>query len=119
MSGGSEDVKDAEQIYHTCGGLPLAMAQVCRFITALNVPLREAKTRFSKPEVFVSVASELNRPQQPDYDHQIGVPFVWDEPLQSLNPSCAAMVHFLAYLDPDSIPEDFLRSCSKLNMQEG
>ncbi|KAM0259455.1 hypothetical protein ACHAPA_010732 [Fusarium lateritium] len=118
MNGDDTDTKRATMISQACGGLPLALSQVHRFIGALNLSLEEANVKFSALETFVNVSSDLNRLPQPDYYHQTGVPSLWDEPLEALNPSCSAIVRFVAFLDPDDMPEVFLRSFSTRDIQK-
>lgn len=111
------DDKNAAKISATCGGLPLALTQVIRFIRSLNVPLAEARRRFPTPEEFVRPNSELNQFHQPDYYHQVGVPLLWDNALQDLDSACSSLIQFLAHLDPDSIPEDLIKSLFKIAEQ--
>ncbi|KAF5265339.1 hypothetical protein FOXYS1_3853 [Fusarium oxysporum] len=119
LYGNDADSEHAGKICDTCGGLPLALSQVHRFISALNISLDEANRRVTGLEAFVNVSSELNDLQQTDYYHPTGVPSLWDESLHALNPSCSAIVKSIAFLDPDAIPEGFLRLFSENNSQSG
>ncbi|ENH69796.1 hypothetical protein FOC1_g10009296, partial [Fusarium oxysporum f. sp. cubense race 1] len=119
LYGNDADSEHAGKICDTCGGLPLALSQVHRFISALNISLDEANRRVTGLEAFVNVSSELNDLQQTDYYHPTGVPSLWDESLQALNPSCSAIVKSIAFLDPDAMPEGFLRLFSENNNQSG
>ncbi|TXC09735.1 hypothetical protein FocTR4_00005961 [Fusarium oxysporum f. sp. cubense] len=119
LYGNDADSEHAGKICDTCGGLPLALSQVHRFISALNISLDEANRRVTGLEAFVNVSSELNDLQQTDYYHPTGVPSLWDESLHALNPSCSAIVKSIAFLDPDAMPEGFLRLFSENNSQSG
>lgn len=110
LSDPEQNSKDAAEIWKACGGLPLALSHLLRFTRALNIPLAEANARFTSPGVLVNPKSELNEIGRPDYYHQSGVPRLWDEPLLLLNPACSTTLQFLAHLDPDDIPEEFLKA---------
>ena len=99
----------AAQICSACGGLPLALSQVIRYIRSLNTSLADARKLCSTPELLVNANSELNQLNQPDYYHQLNISMLWKQPLQSLHPSCELLVKYLAHLDPDGIPEEFLK----------
>jgi hypothetical protein len=109
---------EAELICKACGGLPLALSQLTRLISTASISLSRAKDRFGTPQIFVDAGSDLNRISQPDFYHQVGLPFLWDESLQSLNASCADIMRRLAYLDADEIPEELVRSVSKRRHQD-
>lgn len=112
------DDANALQISKACGGLPLALSQVVRFIRSCNLPLSDAAMRFSTTEAFVAVRSELNRFNRPDYYHLEGVPVIWDRTLKSLSPACSTMIQLLSHLDPDGITEDLLKSSLKKTVQD-
>ncbi|KAF5659417.1 tetratricopeptide repeat-containing protein [Fusarium circinatum] len=119
LAGNETDSEHAEKIYDACGGLPLALSQVHRFICALTISLDEANRRVAGLEAFVNASSELNGLPQTDYYHPTGVPSLWNASLNALNPSCSAIVKSIAFLDPDDMPERFLRLFSESNNQAG
>lgn len=106
----NEATLDAARICSACGGLPLALSQVIRYIRSLNTSVADAHKLCCTPELLVNANSELNQLNQPDYYHQLNISMLWEQHLQSLNPACKILVQYLAHLDPDGIPEEFLTS---------
>lgn len=108
---------DAAQICSACGGLPLALSQVIRYIRSLNTSIADARKLCSFPELFINANSELNQLNQPDYYHQLNLSLLWEQSLQSLNPGCLILAKYLAHLDPDGITDEFLKSNWNAEMQ--
>lgn len=104
--------EDASDICRACGGLPLALSQVVRYIRSVNMSLEDARKLCSTAESIVSVDSELNQLSQPDYYHQLGISELWERTLQWLDKGTAYLSQVFAHLDPDTIPEKFVKSSS-------
>ncbi len=112
-----ESASDAAQVSIACGGLPLALAQVVRLASSLNLGVADVRERFPTAESFIRLDSELNEIGSADYYHQSKVSLLWDKSLQSLDPSSYALAQVLAYLDPDGIHEDILTSDANQPLQ--
>lgn len=97
--------QDATHICNACGGLPLALAQVLRYIRASSVSLSGARDLCYNAESFVSVDSRLNKIRQPDYYHGLGTASLWEVSLRSLDPPCRTLSQLFSHFDPDGIPK--------------
>ena len=65
------NLQAARVISKSCGGLPLAVSQVVRYIRTFNVSISQASQLCSNPDALVDADSEINQLNQPDYYHQL------------------------------------------------
>lgn len=104
------NLQAARLISNSCGGLPLAVSQIVRYIRAFNVSIGYASQLCAKPDALVNADSMINQLNEPDYYHQLGLASLWDHSLVALSSECMMLAGYLSHLDPDAIPERFLQT---------
>jgi hypothetical protein len=104
--------KDATKIFEACGGLPLALSQVARYIQSLNITVADATKLVPSSDALVSPDSEINTLTQPDYYHRLGTSKLWESSIHALSNDSKSLGHFLAHLDPDAISDKLFKDTS-------
>lgn len=104
------NLQAAKLISNSCGGLPLAVSQVIRYIRAFNVSIGHASQLCSRPDALINADSQINQLNQTDYYHQLGLASLWDHSLRALSSQCMMLAGYLSHLDPDGIPERLLQA---------
>ncbi|POR34399.1 Pfs domain-containing protein [Tolypocladium paradoxum] len=106
----------AEELSEELGGSPLAITHYTGFCVASHMSLVEVLRTFQQRSVSAEIWSCNSNTSVMQYERTLST--VWDTALSSLNDDARDLLDMLAFLNPDCIPEDFLRRKSGLHATE-
>lgn len=108
--------KSAYDISKELGGLPLAVIQVVGFIINASLSLPEVADMLKNTTDSKALLQNHNGPVDPYY--QLNMSNVWDVTFSNLGQTTTDFLAIVAFLDPDSIPEQLFEGhidiCSQL-----
>jgi hypothetical protein len=97
----------AEELSNELGGSPLAIAHYAGFAVASHMPLSEVLLSFQRRAMSAEIWSCNSNTSLMQYEKTLKT--VWDAALDSLSPDSRELLDVLAFLNPDCVPEAFLR----------
>lgn len=105
-------LETAKDISAALGGLPLALAQIGRFIAQRKLPIQGFLALYERHRGRVDKHRDVND----DYGHTLST--VWQMSLDSLQGPAETLQKLLAFFEPDSIPEVILAEGSGLSQNK-
>ncbi|KAF4991480.1 hypothetical protein FGRMN_7791 [Fusarium graminum] len=103
-------VAKAEELSEELGGSPLAISHYTGYCVASHISLDEVLRTFQSRRATAEIWSNNSNISRMQYERTLST--VWDTALDSLGKNAMAsrdLLDVLAFLNPDSIPEDLLR----------
>jgi hypothetical protein len=101
---------EAEELSGELGGCPLAISHYVGFCVASHMSLGEVLRTFQQRSMSAEIWSCNSNVSVLQYERTLGT--VWDTALNSLDDEAKDLLDVLAFLNPDCIPEDLLKSTS-------
>jgi hypothetical protein len=100
--GGSEQ-ESAEQLSTELGGLPLAIAHFAGYVAKSQCPLNHILASFQQRVKSSQIWSVEDVASIGGYAHTLQT--VWDLAFRRLSDDATLLIHIIAFLEPDYIPE--------------
>ncbi|KAF2645929.1 hypothetical protein P280DRAFT_442915 [Massarina eburnea CBS 473.64] len=97
----------AEELSNELSGSPLAIAHYLGYATASHMGLTDILETFQRRGMTAEVWSNTSNASLMLYERTLST--VWDTALECLNPDSKELLHILAFLNPDRVPEELLR----------
>lgn len=98
---------NAERLSEELGGSPLAISHYTGYCVASHLQLKEVLQTFQRRSMMSEIWSNDSNTSIIQYERTLRT--VWDTALDTLTPEARQILDTLAFLNPDVIPEDFLR----------
>lgn len=103
----------AEELSEELGGSPLAITHYTGFCVTSHLSLTEVLRSFQQTSLAADIWSCDSNASAMQYERTLST--VWDTTLDSLSESERDLLDMLAFLNPDCVPEDFLKNVSRLD----
>lgn len=101
----NDDQRLLEEVSELLGGFPMGVAHVGGYISESKHSLRSFRD-FFRTRWQERVWEEDSVISQ--HDKRLGI--IWDLALDELPPKARKLIHIMAYLNPDVIPEDWIEN---------
>jgi tetratricopeptide (TPR) repeat protein/DNA-binding XRE family transcriptional regulator len=98
----------AEQLYTLLGGLPLALEQAAAYMEERKCSLADYVPLYEKQRA-IFLTRRPNPVDPEDYPHSVATTWLVSfQQVEQANPDAVHLLHLLAFLHPDAIPEEAL-----------
>ena len=101
---GASEQKAAEELSASLGGLPLAIAHFSGYVSLSQCTIEQILVNFRRQFKSSQIWTSKTNVSSSNYVHTLET--VWDLAWQRLSFDARKIIKILAFLDPDSVPED-------------
>lgn len=110
----SESISASRAVAKQFGCLPLALRQICAFVSETKVSMEKLVELCKQPANETELHSYFDESAAHRYEYTIAS--VWDNIMANLDVNAGTLLNILSLYDPDAIPEDIFMSVSDMEI---